>query len=397
MGLLLLGSIFAAPQKTGAAQLQLSWVDVSNNEDGFKIERSGGGKSKKKSKKAKFKQIATPGANVTTYTDTSVQMGATYCYRVRAYNRAGNSAYSNPACALVPMNVVAPAGVAGAAAQTAAAKTVSTGALANAAPSAAAPLGLPASIGVFRPSTGEWFLDRSGKGVFDGCKADACVGPLGGEGDIPVAGSWNGGEPTLLGFFDPADASWYLDLNGNGVLDGCEAGSCRFVYGAPGDLPVVGDWTGSGKSGVGIFRPQTGEWYLDLDGSGDLDGCDVDACYKLFGGSGDLPVVGDWSGGGKSAIGIFRPQTGEWLLDLGGEGVAENCATACLAFGQAGDLPVVGDWTGDGADKIGVFRPGTGEWFLDLNGNGQWDGCNVDLCLGPFGQPGDLPVVGKWM
>jgi hypothetical protein len=35
-------------------------------------------------------------------------------------------------------------------------------------------------------------------------------------------------------------------------------------------------------------------------------------------------------------------------------------------------------------------------WYLDLNGNGKMDGCTIDGCFGPFGQPGDLPVVGKW-
>src|SRR5690606_21938077 len=46
--------------------------------------------------------------------------------------------------------------------------------------------------------------------------------------------------------------------------------------------------------------------------------------------------------------------------------------------------------------SIGIFRPTTGAWYLDLNGNGLWDGCDVDGCLGPFGQPGDLPIVGDW-
>src|SRR5262249_46719943 len=36
--------------------------------------------------------------NVTSYIDSSVTGGATYCYRVRAYNTAGDSAYSNQAC-----------------------------------------------------------------------------------------------------------------------------------------------------------------------------------------------------------------------------------------------------------------------------------------------------------
>jgi hypothetical protein len=49
-----------------------------------------------------------------------------------------------------------------------------------------------------------------------------------------------------------------------------------------------------------------------------------------------------------------------------------------------------------GTAKIGVFRASTGEWFLDMNGNGKGDGCNVDKCVSGFGQTGDLPVVGQW-
>jgi hypothetical protein len=44
---------------------------------------------------------------------------------------------------------------------------------------------------------------------------------------------------------------------------------------------------------------------------------------------------------------------------------------------------------------MGIFRPSTGMWYLTLNGNGKLDSCSVGACLGTFGQPGDLPVVGK--
>ena len=71
-----------------STQINLTWVDNSNNEDGFKIERKVGGGS--------FTQIATVGADVTTYADTGLTPNTTYTYRVRAYNSAGNSAYSNP-------------------------------------------------------------------------------------------------------------------------------------------------------------------------------------------------------------------------------------------------------------------------------------------------------------
>jgi hypothetical protein len=72
-------------------QINLSWTDNSSNETGFKIERGTDGIS--------FSQIATVGANVTTYQNTTgLSANTTYYYRVRAYN-SQNSNYSNAASA----------------------------------------------------------------------------------------------------------------------------------------------------------------------------------------------------------------------------------------------------------------------------------------------------------
>ena len=75
-----------------AGQLRLAWTDNANNEDGFKIERKTG-------TTGTYTQVATVGPNVTSYSDFSLADGATYCYRVRAFNSAGNSAYTLERCA----------------------------------------------------------------------------------------------------------------------------------------------------------------------------------------------------------------------------------------------------------------------------------------------------------
>jgi hypothetical protein len=71
------------------SQINLSWRDNSNNENGFEVERS--------TDNITFTQIAILGANVTTYSSTGLLANKQYYHRVRAYNAAGNSAYSNTA------------------------------------------------------------------------------------------------------------------------------------------------------------------------------------------------------------------------------------------------------------------------------------------------------------
>jgi hypothetical protein len=74
-----------------SSQINLAWTDASTNEDGFKIERCQGVGC------TNFVQIATVGAGVTSYQSTGLTAATFYQFRVRAYNTAGDSAYSNTA------------------------------------------------------------------------------------------------------------------------------------------------------------------------------------------------------------------------------------------------------------------------------------------------------------
>ena len=75
------------------SQINLSWTDNSDNETGFRIERC------KNANCTNFVQVAQVGANVTTFSSTGLTKNSTYNFRVRAFNAAGNSAYSNTATA----------------------------------------------------------------------------------------------------------------------------------------------------------------------------------------------------------------------------------------------------------------------------------------------------------
>ena len=253
-------------------------------------------------------------------------------------------------------------------------------------------------IGIYRPSTGEWFLDSSGSGVWDDCQIDLCIQSFGAGSGVPVVGEWDASGLTQIGIFGPQTAQWNMDKNTNETWDGCTVDLCLGPFGVSGDLPVVGKWTSGGYDRVGVFRPSTGNWYLDKNNDGSFTSCQSDQCaYLSVYMTGDLPVVGDWKGAGVSRLGLFRPSTGEWFLDYNGNRSWNGCSNdRCKSFGAAGDQPVTGDWNGSGSSKIGVFRPSTGAWFLDYNGNGIWDGCSVDVCLASFGLAGDVPFAGKW-
>jgi probable HAF family extracellular repeat protein len=70
------------------ASVWLNWTDNANNEVGFRIQRARGSQGD-------FVLIGQIGANSMTFIDATAQAGKLYRYRVRAYNDAGLSAWSN--------------------------------------------------------------------------------------------------------------------------------------------------------------------------------------------------------------------------------------------------------------------------------------------------------------
>ncbi|MCA9234075.1 MAG: hypothetical protein KDA44_01295 [Planctomycetales bacterium] len=83
-----------AATAVNASQIQLSWIDNSDNEGGFKVERS--------TDNVNFVQIGVASAASTSYVDGTVSQLTTYYYRVRATNVIGDSAYTNTASATTP-------------------------------------------------------------------------------------------------------------------------------------------------------------------------------------------------------------------------------------------------------------------------------------------------------
>jgi hypothetical protein len=92
----------AAPSNLQAVALssykvELRWTDNSFNEDGFKIER-------KEGSSGSYQPIGATFDGLTIFYDEDLSPLTTYYYRVKAYNGAGDSAYSNEASVTTPEN-----------------------------------------------------------------------------------------------------------------------------------------------------------------------------------------------------------------------------------------------------------------------------------------------------
>jgi hypothetical protein len=198
-------------------------------------------------------------------------------------------------------------------------------------------------IGVFR--RGSWFLDLNNDGTWD--SGDG-VFAFGLPGDIPVVGDWSGNGVAKFGVFrcpTSGVCTFVLDYAGKQAFDPTTA---QFLsYGLPGDYPVANNWSGlvGGPDQIGVFRcPAAGKgvctWFVNSTGTGYYSSADQQYSYGL---PGDIPVVGNWNGTGRKRIGVFRG--GLWILNISGSNVYDF-TDQITSFGLPGDKPVVGNWTG---------------------------------------------------
>ena len=208
-------------------------------------------------------------------------------------------------------------------------------------------------LAVFR--SGTWFI-----GIMDGAGVKQTrMFHFGLPGDKPVAGDWDGSGVIRAGVF--RDGAWFLDWNNNGEWDAGRPDVCVWRTRRPAGCRRLG-WLGK------IQNRSFSQWNLDSR----LEWKRKTRCRRSYhsclGVPGDMPVVGDWDGSGKQRIGVFR--AGLWYLDMNGDFRFDG-SDQIVRFGLPGDQPVAGDWSGLKRHKVGVFR--AGQWLLDYNGNQESD------------------------
>jgi hypothetical protein len=144
-------------------------------------------------------------------------------------------------------------------------------------------------VGVFRASTGVWYLDQMHASYNPATTLQ--VGNFGGNGDSAVSGDWLGTGQKYVGVFRPSTGSWYLSTTNTSYTPAntLQIGN----FGINSDIAQVGDWLGTGLTEVGVFRPGNGTWYLSTTNTSYAPANTIQ--IGNFGASGDQPAAGAWA------------------------------------------------------------------------------------------------------
>jgi hypothetical protein len=222
-------------------------------------------------------------------------------------------------------------------------------------------------LSVFRPSEGNWYLNRSTAGF--------SVLNWGISTDTLVPGDYDADGKSDTAVFrpnaNPAVSDFYI-LNSNGFT------VTGVSWGTTGDTAVVADYDGDGKADPAVFRPSSNTWYV-LKSTGGFSS-------DVFGQSGDVPMAMDTNADGKAQITVFRSSNNTWYIARPTGVPATNFDA--IPFGNVGDRLVPADYDGDSKDDVAVYRPSNGTWYV-LNSSGG-------TSTTPFGVSTDIPVPGDY-
>ena len=200
--------------------------------------------------------------------------------------------------------------------------------------------------------------------------AAASSTPAGLAADQPVPGDYSGTGKAGLAVYRASTSQWFFE--GKAV-------ATNFGGGGGVDIPLPGNYDPGSATELGLYRSNTSQWFINgANGAGRSLG--------VFGVPGiDIPLPGNYDGTGLTEPGLYRPSTGQWFV-MGANGAGRLFAT----IGAPNvDIPVPGDYDGVGHAEAAVYRPTTGQWFVS--------GPNGGHQVAQLGQPGlDIPVPGNY-
>ena len=208
-----------------------------------------------------------------------------------------------------------------------------------------------------------------------------------------LTGNWDGAGGSGIGVAASyGGPEWELALRDQ--LSIGPPGYEPFRFGGSGCVPLTGDWNGDGRTTTGVACKRTGsaEWWWSLRDS--LSSGTPSVPEFGYGNAACTPVTGDWNGDGSTTIGAVCKNNLEWRWNLRNANSAGAPSYSTFGYGNIACTPVTGDWNGDRATTIGVACKNSLEW--------QWNLRNANSAGAPsystfgYGNNSCTPVTGDW-